>query len=121
MNGVPQPLTAGVVFAGSLVLLLVRPRYVPDWAAALSGGLLMVAVGVWSPLQAARQLADSTDVLLFFVGLGLASATADRAGLFHAASHLAGVEVTLVEREQSFERVFRGEELMPSGVVAHGS
>jgi len=29
-----------------------------------------------------------------------------------------GVEVTLVEREMSFERVFRGEGLMPSGVDA---
>jgi 2-polyprenyl-6-methoxyphenol hydroxylase-like FAD-dependent oxidoreductase len=29
-----------------------------------------------------------------------------------------GVEVTLVEREPSFERVFRGEGLMPSGIDA---
>ncbi len=29
-----------------------------------------------------------------------------------------GVEVTLVERETSFERVFRGEGLMPSGIDA---
>ena len=85
----PEPLTVGVLFAGSLALLLVRPRRVPDWTAALGGGLLMVAVGVWTPQQAVRQLADSTDVLLFFVGLGVASATADRAGLFGAAAHLA--------------------------------
>jgi len=86
---VPEPLTVGVVFAGSLALLLVRPRRVPDWAAALGGGLLMILVGVWTLDQALRQLAESSDVFLFFVGLGVASATADRAGLFDAAAHLA--------------------------------
>ena len=79
----------GVLFAGSLALLRARPRRVPDWTAALGGGLLMVAVGVWTPQQAARQLADSTDVFLFFIGLGVASATADRAGLFQAAAQFA--------------------------------
>ncbi|MBV9170855.1 MAG: arsenic transporter [Chloroflexi bacterium] len=85
----PEPLTAGVLFAGSLVVLLVRPRRVPDWAAALGGGLLMVAIGIWTPQQAAGQLAESGDVLLFFLGLGVASATADRAGLFEAAARFA--------------------------------
>jgi Na+/H+ antiporter NhaD/arsenite permease-like protein len=67
----------------------VRPRPVPDWAAALGGGLLMIALAVWTPQQAANQLANSADVLLFFLGLGLASATADRAGLFQSAARLA--------------------------------
>ena len=86
----PEPLTAGVLFAGSLGLLLFRPRRVPDWASALGGGLLMLALGVWTPQQALGQLADSADVLLFFVGLGIASTTADHAGLFQATAHLAG-------------------------------
>jgi arsenical pump membrane protein len=86
---VPEPLLAGVLFVGSLVLLLVRPRWLPDWAAALGGGVLMLAVGTWTPRQAAQMLADSTDVLLFFLGLGLVSATADRAGLFEAVAHFA--------------------------------
>ncbi|MBV9325491.1 MAG: arsenic transporter, partial [Chloroflexi bacterium] len=85
----PEPLTAGVLFAGSLVVLLVRPRRVPDWAAALGGGLLMVVVGIWTPQQAAGQLAESGDVLLFFLGLGVVAATADRAGLFEGAARLA--------------------------------
>jgi arsenical pump membrane protein len=86
---VPEPLTAAVLFAASLSVLLVRPWRVPDWAAALGGGLLMVAVGIWTPQQAVGQLAQSGDVMLFFVGLGVASATADRAGLFQAAARLA--------------------------------
>jgi arsenical pump membrane protein len=86
---VPYQLVVGVVFGGTLALLLARPRRVPDWAAALGGGLLMVLLGVLSPLQAAGQLAASVDVFLFFLGLGIASATADRAGLFQAAARLA--------------------------------
>ena len=37
---------AAAIFVGSLVLLLPRPHRVPDWAAALGGGLLLVVVGV---------------------------------------------------------------------------
>ena len=85
----PEPLTVGVLFGGTLALLLVRPRRVPDWAAALGGGLAMILVGVWTLDQALRNLAESSDVLLFFVGLGVASTTADRAGLFDAAAHFA--------------------------------
>jgi hypothetical protein len=29
----------------SLALLLIRPQYVPEWAAALGGGILLVVVG----------------------------------------------------------------------------
>jgi arsenical pump membrane protein len=86
---VPEPLTAGVLFAISLVVLLIRPRRVADWCAALAGGLLMIATGVLTPQQALRQLADSADVLLFFLGLGVISATADQSGLFQAAAQLA--------------------------------
>lgn len=41
-----MPALAAAIFLGSLVLLLVRPRYVADWAAALGGGALLVVVGV---------------------------------------------------------------------------
>lgn len=85
----PEPLTAGVVFAGSLGLLLLRPRRVPEWAAALGGALLLLASGAWTPAQALVLLGASLDVLLFFAGLGLTAATADRAGLFQAAAHVA--------------------------------
>ncbi len=89
VSGVPEPLTAGVVFAGSLGLLLMRPRRVPEWAAALGGALLLLAAGAWTPAQALAQLGASVDVLLFFAGLGLTAATADCAGLFQAAAYAA--------------------------------
>jgi nucleotide-binding universal stress UspA family protein len=73
---VAEPFTAGVVFAASLGLLLARPRHVPEWSTTLGGGLLLLAVGAWTPQQALAQLANSADVLLFFAGLGLTAATA---------------------------------------------
>ena len=74
---------------GSLVLLLVRPRRVPDWATALGGGVLLVLVGVLPVGDALQQLATSWNVFLFFLGLGLSAATADRAGVFRAAAEAA--------------------------------
>jgi arsenical pump membrane protein len=81
-------LPAGI-FAVSLALMLVRPRRLPDWGAALGGGVAMVAVGVLPLGDAARALADQWNVFLFFLGLGLAAAVADRAGLFRAVADLA--------------------------------
>jgi arsenical pump membrane protein len=86
------PITSAVaaaIFLGSLVLLLVRPRRVPDWAAALGGGTLLVVVGVLPVGDAVGQLAASWNVFLFFLGLGLSAATADRAGVFRAAAEAA--------------------------------
>lgn len=76
----------GAIFVASLVLLLVRPTRVPDWSAALGGGLLLVIAGVLPPGEALAQLAASWNVFLFFLGLGLSAATADRAGVFRAAA-----------------------------------
>jgi arsenical pump membrane protein len=84
----PQ-LVAGVVFVVSLALLLVRPRRVPDWAAALAGGGLMVLLGLLPPAEALRRLLDEWDIFLFFLGLGVSSAVADRAGVFRAAAGMA--------------------------------
>jgi arsenical pump membrane protein len=80
---------AAAIFLASMVLLLLRPRRVPDWAAALGGGLLLVLVGVLPLGDALGQLAASWNVFLFFLGLGLSAATADRAGVFRAAAEAA--------------------------------
>jgi arsenical pump membrane protein len=79
-------LVAGGLFAASLLLLLLKPRRVPDWAAGLGGGLLMVALGLLPPGEAVRQVTSAWNVFLFFLGLGLASATADQAGVFRWAA-----------------------------------
>jgi hypothetical protein len=60
---------ATVIFGSSLALLLVRPRRVPDWAAALGGGLTMVLVGLLPLGAAASALADASNVFLFSWGL----------------------------------------------------
>jgi arsenical pump membrane protein len=80
---------AAAIFVSSLVLLLVRPRRVPDWAAALGGGTLLVVIGVLPVGDALGQLAASWNVFLFFLGLGLSASAADRAGIFRAAADAA--------------------------------
>ncbi len=80
---------AATVFAGSLILLLVGPRRVPDWVAALGGGVLLLVLGVLPLGDALLQLADAWNVFLFFLGLGLSAATADQAGVFRAAAEAA--------------------------------
>ena len=69
-----MPITSALavgIFVGSLALLLLRHRRVPDWSAALGGGVLMVVVGVLPLGDALSQLAASWNVFLFFLGLGL--------------------------------------------------
>ncbi len=71
----PVPFTSALavaIFVGRLVMLLLRPRRVPDWAAALGGGVLLVVVGVLPLGDALGQLAASWNVFLFFLGLGRA-------------------------------------------------
>lgn len=88
-SGVVPTAVAAAIFIGSLLLLLIRPRRVPDWAAALAGGLAMVLFGLLSPAAALTQLRDAWNVFLFFLGLTVSSAVAERAGLFRAAAELA--------------------------------
>jgi len=80
---------AVVIFAASLVLLLLRPRGLPDWAAALGGGLVMIASGLLPVREALAQLGAGWNVFLFFFGLALSSAVAEQAGLFRTAAALA--------------------------------
>jgi arsenical pump membrane protein len=87
-----MPITSALavgIFVGSLALLLLRHSRVPDWSAALGGGVLMVVVGVLPLGDALSQLGASWNVVLFFLGLGLSAATADRAGVFRAAAESA--------------------------------
>ena len=75
----PMPITSALavgIFGGSLALLLLRHRRVPDCSAALGGGVLMVVVGVLPLGDALSQLAASWNVFLFFLGLGLSVASA---------------------------------------------
>jgi arsenical pump membrane protein len=82
-------LMAGGVFVGTLALVIIKPRHVPDWAASLGGGLLMVVLGILPVGDAIGQLSSAWNIFLFFLGLGLASAVVDEAGVFQLAAETA--------------------------------
>ncbi len=79
----------------SLACMLLRPRGLPEWIAAGTGALALVAGGLLSPAQAVRALARGNDVYFFLAGMMLLAEVARRAGLFewlatHAARAAAG-------------------------------
>lgn len=75
-------LLASSLFILTLILVMVRPRPLNEAAAVSLGAGLMLATGVVSPGQALEVLRQNANILLFFLGLMLVSAIADRAGFF---------------------------------------
>jgi arsenical pump membrane protein len=61
---------------------MVRPKPLNEATAALLGAILMVATSKVSPGQTYEVLKDSANILLFFLGLMIVCAVADRAGFF---------------------------------------
>jgi arsenical pump membrane protein len=89
----PEPLAgvvASVVAAATLILILTRPRRIPEPASAVVGAALMLGLGLVSPPDAARAVAASWNVLLFFLGLMVVAFASERAGVFDAAARLVG-------------------------------
>jgi len=80
------PLLAVLIAMVTLGLILIRPRYVPEPVAAGAGAVAMVAIGLITPIAAASAILASWNVFLFFLGLMLAAAAAERAGVFEAAA-----------------------------------
>ncbi len=78
-----------IVFALTLVLIMLRPRKVTEWMAAALGGFLMLVAGKVSLPEAARTLLASWNVFGFFLGLMSISALADAAGFFEWAAFTA--------------------------------
>jgi arsenical pump membrane protein len=78
-----------LIFIATLVLVITRPRGVPEWAAALGGGAGMLLLGIVTFEQAARVLWDNLNVFGFFLGLMTISALAESAGFFDALARLA--------------------------------
>ncbi len=81
-------IAGSLVFATTLVLVVMRPRDVPEWAAALGGGLAMLLLGVVPVWQAGGVLFDNLNVFGFFLGLMTISALAEGAGFFDALARL---------------------------------
>jgi len=70
------------IFAITLILIMVRPKPLNEATAALLGAILMIATSIVSPGQTYEVLKDSANILLFFLGLMIVCAVADRAGFF---------------------------------------
>ncbi len=62
--------------------MLVRPRGLPEWVAAVAGALALAGTGLLSPRDTLAAVARGNDVYLFLGGMMLLSEVARRAGLF---------------------------------------
>lgn len=70
------------IFVLTIVLITARPRPLNEATAALLGAVLMLAAGIVSPSLAFEVLKDTSNILLFFLGLMVICVIADRAGFF---------------------------------------
>lgn len=78
------------VFVLTLALILMRPRGLHESWATVMGGALMLLLGLETPRQAWRSVAQGADVLLFLLGLLLLSELLRVSGFFEwAAIHAA--------------------------------
>ncbi|MGC8633390.1 MAG: ArsB/NhaD family transporter [Candidatus Limnocylindrales bacterium] len=84
-----RALVATVLFLAVVIATIARPRGVPEWASALGGAALVIALGMVGPADAARAVASDWNVLAFFVGMTGLAAVAERSGFFVAAAELA--------------------------------
>lgn len=80
---------AAVIFAVTLLLIVVRPWRVSEAAVAGAGAVAMIFTGAISPYDAARAIADQWNLLLFFFGLMVTAAIADSARFFDWAAAVA--------------------------------
>lgn len=80
---------AAMIFAVTLLLIVVRPWRVSEAVVAGAGAIAMTVTGTISPYDAARAIADQWNLLLFFLGLMVTAAIADSARFFDWAAAVA--------------------------------
>jgi Na+/H+ antiporter NhaD/arsenite permease-like protein len=88
LSAVITPILAITIATATLLLILLRPRRLPEPVAATCGALAMLTCGLVDPLGAVWVLLGSWNVFLFFLGLMVASCVAERAGVFEVAAGL---------------------------------
>jgi arsenical pump membrane protein len=66
----------------TILLILIRPRKIPEAVWAASGGLLLVVLRLISPMDAVSAIARGTDVYLFLTGMMVLAELARREGFF---------------------------------------
>src|SRR5947209_5003766 len=77
------------VFVLTLLLIMIRPKWVNEAMGALLGGGLMLILGRVQLTEAFNLLIAKWDVFLFFLGLMTIAAVADNAGFFDWAAAVA--------------------------------
>src|ERR1700693_1203800 len=80
---------AAVIFAVTLVVVVVRPWKLGEAWAAAAGALLMLITGAINPGSAVAAVTSEWNLFLFFLGLMITAAVADMAGFFDWAAGLA--------------------------------
>lgn len=80
---------AAVVFALTLLFVIVRPRRLGEAWSAGAGAIVMLLVGGVAPVAAVAAVAREWNLFLFFLGLMVTAAVADMAGFFDWAAALA--------------------------------
>jgi arsenical pump membrane protein len=85
----PGAVVGIATFAAVVVASITRPRGLPEWAAAIAGAGVVLALGLVGPADAARAVAADWNVLLFFLGMTGMAAVAERSGFFEHSGRLA--------------------------------
>jgi arsenical pump membrane protein len=80
-----------VVLALSLAAAITRARWAPDWAVAVGGALILVAVGVISVTGARHALASFGPTIGFLAALLVLGDACRRSGLFEALGSTMGI------------------------------
>ena len=80
---------AALIFAATLLVVVVRPRGINEAWAAAGGALLMLVTTAVTPASAVEAVASEWNLFLFFLGLMLTAAVADMAGFFDWAADVA--------------------------------
>jgi arsenical pump membrane protein len=71
-----------IIFAGSIGLLMARPKPFNEATAVALGAAVMLVFSIISPAQSWQVLQENANVLLFFLGLMIISVVAEQAGFF---------------------------------------
>ncbi len=77
-----SPWTTWAIAGGATAGVIIRPFSWPEFIWAVSGAVLLVALGLLSPADALSGITKGTDVYLFLTGMMLLSELARQEGLF---------------------------------------
>jgi arsenical pump membrane protein len=77
-----EQITIGIIFLLAIAGVIIRPFKISEVVWAVAGALLLVMLGLLSPMEGWRGIAKGTDVYLFLTGMMLLAETAREEKLF---------------------------------------